>query len=176
MKQLLSQLKTFDGKHAEPLERLAADTPATKANIQKLLALAEHEQESIRVGATWVLKRWADDGQEYEPAVVAMLIERLRDEDTWAAKLHLLQMLVECDLPKASCRSLATRAKNLAASENKFLRAWATSVAVQVAEQHAAYRPTACKLVEKARSDSAASVKARVRQLEKKHAWLRESA
>ncbi|WP_425397554.1 hypothetical protein [Aeoliella sp.] len=176
MQNLLRILESFDGKHAEPLVELADGTPASEANIQKLLALAEHDQALVRAGATWVLKRWHDRGVNFSANAVATMVRLLGQETEWGSQLHLVQMLTILEIPKASARKLKAEAAKLAHSENKFVRAWATSALANLADQHPAYRHAALKVFAEVEQDAAASVKARVRKVLKQFHWARRES
>ena len=174
MQSLLRALQSFDGKHAEPLEQVAAGTPASKANIQKLLALGEHDNPLVRAGATWVLKRWHDRGVDFTADTVSGMALLLAQETEWGSQLHLLQMLSAVEIPKASGRGLRAATARLAIGENKFVRAWAVSALANLADQYPTHRKTSLAALTMAEADSAASVKARVRKVRKQFAWANE--
>lgn len=172
---LLTALGKFDGKSTAPLVRLADSIRPDKKNIGLLLAFCEHDDEKIRAAATWIFKRWHDQGTVYSPETVVQFGRLLARSGDWEFHLHLLQMLSAMNLPAETARKTMPLLGTLVQGSHVLLRAWACSVMTQVADQHPRYRPEVLPALAAAEGDPAASVRARVRQLRKRYPWTRQT-
>jgi len=59
----------------------------------------------------------------------------------------------------------------LLVDDNKFVRAWALSVLAEIGDQRETMRQDAISAIQDAEKDDAASVRARVRQIQKRYNW-----
>jgi len=170
---ILNSLKKFDGKHTDVLEQLAATAPRDESALAQLLAAAEHDEDSIQVAATWVLKRWNDEHEPMVETCAADLVRLLGMARHWEVRLHLLQILSSVSLPTARMAALKKRLPELAGDENKLVRAWTYSVYAAVGDRQPKFQREVCLILERAEADEAASVRARVRQIRKRYPWAK---
>jgi len=162
---LADRLAAFDGKHVEPLERLADELPRTNATARRLLASAEREEPRLQVASTWLLKRWNELGFAFTPAQSRRIVKLLGAVTAWEAKLHLLQTLPGLVIPGPHAEALHTVLRQLLTEENKLVRAWTYHGLFVLGEQHYTYREDMSQLLANGQSDSAASVRARIRNI-----------
>jgi hypothetical protein len=173
---LIESLQEFDGKRTSTLERLSVSMPRNDDSLTQLLAVAEHDDTTLQVGATWILKRWLEDGVPQIEKSAADLVRLLKHATCWEVRLHLLQMLASMRIPARSMGSLKTLLPGLLVDENKLVRAWALSVLAEVADKSEASRADAISTIRHAENDDAASVRARVRQIQKRYKWAAQTA
>ena len=171
--ELLSELSAFDGKHTEVLEALAARLSPRPALVRDLCALAKQDEAKLQSAATWLLKRFHEQGYAYSEGEIAMLLDLLGSVGPWEAKLHLLQMLPGLAVPEDRKAGLwrLCKGENFLQSPNKFLRAWSYNALAVLATQHPAYRKDAAALLAAGREGEAASVRARIRNIVKELDW-----
>jgi hypothetical protein len=171
---LIESLKEVDGKRASAFEQLSASIPRADVSTARLLAAAAHDDTAIQVGATWILKRWLEEGVPEVERSAAKLAGLLNHATHWESRLHLLQMLTSLRIPATSLPGLRMSLPNLLKDGNKFVRAWALSVLANIADQWCEFREDAMSRIQDAQNDDAASVRARVRQIQKRYKWMRD--
>jgi len=172
---LVESLRQFDGKRTVDLERLSDSLPRSDDTVARLLALAEHDEMTVQVGATWILKRWLEEGGPHVERSAVHLVQLLTHATHWQARLHLLQMLASLCVPVESLSVLAKELSGLLMDDNKFVRAWALSTLANVANQNDALRQKVISMMKNAGNDDAASVRARVRQIQKRYSWATQA-
>lgn len=172
---LVASLQAFDGTRVAPLERLSRQLPQTAASVTALLGCAHHADPRVGVGATWILKRWQDEGAPCVQAAVEHLMRSVPQASHRDVRLHLVQILAGLRLPSRGVHELTTVLREWAGTEPPLVRAWALSVLAQVADQHEALRRDIRLLLTSAESDGAASVRARVRRLRAHMPWIGET-
>ena len=174
---VLNVLLQFDGKHTAPLEPLTSIAPQGDVFVEELFVFCFHDTVSVQVAATWVLKQRLANGDSWDEAHWDQLTQRLIEPTYWEVSLHLLQML--CDAgPQANetlskrSRPLTKQIERLASDSNKFVRAWAVSLLVRMAESQKRLRNLAKERVIQSEQDESAAVRARMRRLRKEAKWL----
>jgi hypothetical protein len=90
---LVESLRHFDGKRTAELERLSASMSPSAGSVARLLAVAEYDETTVQVGATWILKRWLEEGVPQVERSAVNLVQLLAHATHWQVRLHLLQML-----------------------------------------------------------------------------------
>ena len=168
---LVESLRRFDGKRTSDLEQLSASMSRSAGSVARLLAVAEHDETTVQVGATWILKRWLEEGVAHVERSAVNLVQLLAHATHWQVRLHLLQMLASLCVPVESLSVLAKELPGLLMDDNKFVRAWALSTLANVADQNDALRQKVISMMKNAGNDDAASVRARVRQIQKRYSW-----
>ena len=164
--QLEAQLQRVGGKHTDSLLRLAGKLSADGSTIDQLIALAERSDGPTQTAATWLLKHFRSRYVSFAPAQVTRLVEQLCSSGPWESRLHIMQMLSSLAIP-AACTKQVFRSLVVALSErNKFVRAWAYTALHSLASQHRGYAAEVIPLLDQASRDNAASIRARIRQLE----------
>lgn len=169
--ELIKALQDFDGKRTGVLEQLDASLPRDDSSATQLLEIAKHPNTNLQVAATWILKRWSEDGDPHIEDAAASLVELLKNAVHWEVRLHLLQMLSRTRIPSTSLSILKKELQCLMADKNKLVRAWSIGVYVAAADQNDALRAGAIAILEKTDLDEAASVRARIRQIRKRYKW-----
>jgi HEAT repeat protein len=172
---LIESLQNFDGKSTSELERLSASLPRNDDSVAQLLAVAEHDDTTIQVGSTWILKRWLEEGLPQVETSAPHLVRLLNHATHWEVRLHLLQMLTSLRVPARSLSRLKRLLTGLLTDDNKFVRAWSLSVLAAIADQSEAMRQDVISTIEEAGNDEAASVRARVRQIQKRYKWTTQT-
>ncbi len=164
-------LRQFDGKHIEPLEKLAAELLTRKGSVDELIVLSNSEDAKTQVAATWILK-WLYKRQFlFSKSQVQELFLLFRVVTHWEAKIHLLQILNGLDISSQNCGGLYRFLKEHLQDNNKLVRAWSYNGLFVLAEQHDRFRSEVEKLLNEAKRDAAASVRARVRKICKSSNW-----
>ncbi|GAB5442155.1 MAG: hypothetical protein Fues2KO_25040 [Fuerstiella sp.] len=172
---LIESLQKFDGKRTSELERLSDSMPRNRDSVAQLLAYAEHDDTAVQVGSTWILKRWLEEGVPQVEKSAAALVQLLKYATYWEVRLHLLQMLASLRVPARTIPGLKKLLPGLLVNDNKFVRAWALSVLAEIADQQETMRKDVILTIRDAANDDAASVRARVRQIQKRYKWTAET-
>ncbi len=172
---LIESLRRFDGKRTSELERRSASMPRSDESVARLLAAAEHDETTVRVGSTWILKRWHEEGVPQVEKSAASLVRLLNHEVAWEVRLHLLQMLSSVRIPATSVTGLMRLLPGLLIDDNKLVRAWALGVLAAIGDQSEALRQDVISTLRDAEDDHAASVRARVRQIRKRYQWAAQA-
>lgn len=173
--ELLRELGEFDGKRTSELERLSVSMARSDDSVAQLLAVAEHEDTTLQVGATWILKRWLEEGVPQVEKSAADLVQLLNRVTYWQVQLHLLQMLASIRVPAKSLSMLKKRLPGLLIDDNKFVRAWSLSLLAEIADQSEALRQDVISRIQAAENDDAAAVRARIRQIRKRYKWANQA-
>lgn len=172
---LIELLRKLDGKRIAELAQLSDSMPRNHESVAQLMAVAEHDDVTVQVGSTWILKRWVEEGGAHVEKSAAKLIQLLEHATYWEVRLHLLQMLVLLRIPARSLPGLQRLLPSLLVDDNKFVRAWALSLLAEIADQSKALRPQVDSTIQKAENDNAASVRARIRQIQKRYKWTTQT-
>lgn len=170
---ILTDIAAFDGKHTDILESLAARLSPDQALIRNLCGIAGHDDAKMRVAATWLLKRFQENGVPFSRDQTADLLALLHDETDWEAKLHLLQMMPDLALPEDGKDTLLRILKDegYLGDSNKLIRAWSYNGLAHLAAQHPAFRDDVAGLLATGQNDEAASVRARICNILKAMPW-----
>ena len=168
-----TDLAAFDGKQTDVLEALAAKCTPEPGLISELCTLAQKDEARLPAAATWMLKRFQEQGHVCSEEETAGLLGLFGSVGPWEAKLHLLQMLPGLVIPEDRAPALWTLVKGegFLQAPNKFVRAWSYNALAVLATQHPAYRKDAAALLAAAQEDEAASVRARIRNTLKDIDW-----
>jgi len=161
------QLKGFDGKHGDVIERILSEYRSPKSPINELVLLAGDDEENIRIGATWLLKRLGETGARFKPNQLIALFDLLPELDNWVTKLHLCQILQYVEIPTESKKTVAWFLEQNLMGKNKFVKAWSYNGFYELAKQHREYYDTAMEHLQQGETEGAASIKARLRNIKK---------
>ena len=166
-------LDTFDGKHVDELKGLAANSDFTAEDLAYLFDLIETEGENAQIGASWLLLNGKGLADAWDNALADRVNDILSDDRFhWQTHLHLLQVLDTLPLDASNDRDLCPAVLALAEHPQKFVRAWAISALIGVADRTPTYRDQARKLVTAAQQNESASVQARLRKRLKRCDWF----
>jgi len=160
---IAAKLSGFNGKNVQPFRQVARSVNPSSDSVETLLGLAETDEEAFQIGATWVMKRWLENGQRLSADQTKRLLRFLKTINATDAKLHLLQMLPALHIPDDHVESLYQTALRLTSSDNKFVKAWACNALAVVAQRQPRYLNRALPLRHTVLETESASVKARVR-------------
>jgi hypothetical protein len=161
------ELEQFDGKHTDVLEGILSRHRPTNSLIRSLVTLGADKEPRIQTGATWMLKRLAENHVHLKSEYLIALFGSLSELTHWISKLHVCQMLQHVVIPEESEGSVAWFLERNLWDENRFLRAWSYNGFYELARQHEKYIAYALEQLERGETDKAASVKARIRNIRK---------
>ncbi len=167
MGSLLEDLRAFDGKAITLLSEAEVRHGSVPNYLNELVALSANDERHVSDGATWLLKASLDAGKRLSPAQTDTLLAGLGEITHWSAQLHVCQMLDALTVPGEQAEQVAEWLSGLLGHKRPFLRAWSMSALQSLAAQHSAFEVEARAALEAAKSDTAASVRARARNLEK---------
>ena len=164
------RLEGYDGTHTDVLESLATDLATDPDGVPRtawdeVVDLAADPEPRIAAGATWLIRRWIEEGHNPSPDVLRDLADRLGDvADKWA-RLHLVQALPSIPLPSEQVPAWADFCRAGVAAEAPFLRAWSVNALVHLASIDPTLESEARTALETALADPKASVRARARKI-----------
>lgn len=122
------------------------------------------EQESLQMGASWLLKKHLDNGAILDSKESSKFHGLLNKLEYWETKLHVLQCIHCTKIQKSQRKKIEAFLRKCLADTNKFIRAWAYNGFYELSKQHKEYQMETKELLNMALRDEAASVKARVRK------------
>jgi hypothetical protein len=157
-----SDVRGWDGKSAAAIEQVYTRASSEPTFVPDMMALIR--EPDAQLGASWLLKKHLENGNEIKATEAASLFQSLHRLKHWEARLHVLQCLSRIRVPSRFRRKTETFLRSCLEEENKFVRAWAYSGLYELAAQFPQYRVEVGELLEAALDSEAASVKARVRK------------
>ena len=161
------ELEQFDGRHTSVIEPILSQHQRTGPLIESLVLLIADKEPRIQTGATWLLKRLAENQAQFKTEHLIALFGSLSELTNWLSKLHVCQMLQYLEIPEESERNLIWFLEHNLFDQNKFLRTWSYNGFFELARQHGKYLDYALAQIERGEEDQAASVKARIRKIRK---------
>jgi hypothetical protein len=164
---LRDELELFDGRHTDVLERILSGSRQTNSLIRNLVLLVADKEPKIQTGATWLLRRLAENHVPFKTEHLIALFGSLSELTHWIPKLHVCQMLPHVAIPTGSECSVVWFLERNLFDENKFLRAWSYNGFWELARQHPEHVDRAMEQIDCGETDKAASVKARIRKIRK---------
>ncbi len=170
---LRTRLDAFDGVHIDTLEAIAESLAPKPQAFDALCELARSDEGKMQSASTWLLKRLLEKGNRLSGEQTTALLNVLRRDGHWEAKLHVLQMLGDLAIGADASPELWAKLSEQTKDKNKLIRAWSYHGLAVIADQHSAYRARAVDWLADGEKDEAASVRARIRRLRKTLAWLR---
>ena len=157
---LKRDIAAWDGKCARDIEDVYNDHGDESSFVTDLIGFAE--LPDLEVGATWLLKKHREV-EGLAPDVADRIYGLVPHLGHWAARLHVLQLMPYLAVPKRRAEEVAAFIREGLRSKQAVVRAWAYGGLYELAMQFPEYVAEARPLLEKARRDEAASVKARLR-------------
>ncbi|WP_229953775.1 hypothetical protein [Parasphingorhabdus litoris] len=162
---LLNRLQAFDGKAVTLLGEIEAEYRGEANYLDALIALAAHDQAEVSSGATWLIKAALEGGEALSPAQSEALWDEIPAIRYWQAQLHVCQSAAHLTFSADGAATMDRWLTPLLHHDRPFLRAWSVDALCRIAVQHPEYGHAARDAARAAAKDSAASVRARVRQL-----------
>lgn len=164
-------LEAFDGKHLDGLKQLAGDISLTAADLSYLFDLIETEGVNDQVGASWLILNGVDHRAVFDEPLAERFVSLVGDDRLpWQVQLHLLQAIESVPIGASRYADLYPPVLILTNHPQKFVRAWAISALIWLADHCPAYRPKVLEIVDAAQGESA-SVQARIRKRMKRCDW-----
>lgn len=162
---LPDDLIDYDGTTVALLEVLADRYRDDQASLRLTIDLLSSAEGHTATGATWLLRRWLEEGAKLGSSEVDAIAEQLGSIPTHWARLHLCQSISLIEIGNATKARFFDFLAAAVESERPFLRAWGTDGLVRLASQHEEYSDDARQAVERALADTSASVRARARRI-----------
>lgn len=164
---LRAALRAFDGVHVDPLRVVAAGMQPNGAMVRELLGLLPSPEDSVELGATWLVKNLVGRIEEPLPARrTTTLVRRLADCRLDASRLHLLQALPRTHIGPAGRRHLEPLLRRwLDEIDHGFTRAWVYNALVLIAGRSVAVRRDLLETFAAAYDNERPAVRARLRRL-----------
>lgn len=165
IKELSGSIAEFDGKSPSILSEADVRFSNHKNYVDALIALSANNTGSISSGATWLLKATIEKGTRLTPKQAKEIIEIIPKISDWSAQLHICQTLHAIPIPSGSITPVLNWLRPLISHKRPFVRAWAISAFCDLAAAHAELLDEANEYLVEAKEDSAASVRARARNI-----------
>ena len=162
---LRAALAEFDGKATSLLGEAQAAFAGRQDYLETLIALAGNEAWQVASGSTWLLRRHLHDGGRLTPGQTAAFMQALGSLSHWSAVLHACQSVRHLRLEPPQAAEIAGWLAPLQDHQRPFVRAWALDGLMALAGDFEALVPQAGIALAKAQADTAASVRARARNL-----------
>ena len=166
---ILSDLIAWDGKDTDWLEQFYR-VNVEDSSFEELIYLWPIELEGsdrLYISLSHLLKQHCDKGYIVRAKQNRSILSVLENEPHWQTLLHILQSFKSFELIEEDRASWERVLKSALSSENKFVRAWSYYAWALFADRFPRYKPEVNDYIEMALRDEAASVKARIRQMQK---------
>lgn len=164
---LREELAAFDGKALTILGEIEARHDTKTGYRNALTALASDPTPAIASGATWLIKHYLENDGLLTPYQIDQLLSATPSMTDWMAQLHLCQSIQYLELSEEEAIILIPWLDILMSHQRAFLRAWALDALCHLTRQHAVFSHIAIVALETAEADTAASVRARARNIRK---------
>ena len=164
---LRTALLAFDGKATSLLSEAAMQHRDTAGYLDDLITLIGDPEGHIGDGASWLLKARLEMDNRLSSTQVKSILDRLCMDLNWAAALHVLQSVQHLDPPPRIDTHVRNAIEHYTQHDRPFLRAWALDAFMRLFGANAEYKTQIALLMDHAREDPAASVRARARKLSK---------
>ncbi|MES9854708.1 MAG: hypothetical protein ABW170_23100 [Candidatus Thiodiazotropha sp. L084R] len=159
-------IERWDGKSASDIGAVY-DNYHIKPDFLDITLLLKSDV-SYQKGATWLLKKWLESGNQLQAEHIKNVYSSLQLLKDWESKLHILQSIPYMPIDKNEKLSVESFLRGTLTDSNKFVRAWSYNGFYELAKQYPEYAEKVKQLFEMALSDEAASVRARIRNIMKK--------
>lgn len=166
---LADDIANWDSKDATYIKRVYANHFEQQVFHESLLSLfpsIEHQN-----GATWLFKHAIDEGdlvpESIDPKHIKDMCATLESLKTWAAQLHVLQILSAVPIPRSCTDPIESFARSCMSSKKSFVRAWSYSALFAATRTDPKKHKKTITLLESTLNDDSApaSVKARIRNV-----------
>ena len=180
--RVLECLRDFDGKRVTSLANFCDRGKPSADELKCLVDVSCSAEQKLRVAATWMLKRYGEQGVPLPQAQVSRLLRCWEGWEDWESTLHLLQMLGSREIPETLFEATWNHCVTLTGSENKhsenkhsenkhsedkMVRAWALNGLAHMGLQRSGYHSEALLHCRESLEDDSAAVRARARKLVK---------
>ena len=160
------EIMKWNGKSKDDIEAVY-ETYRNKPNFLDTI-LTLKSDVSYQKGATWLLKKWLESGNQIKAGQVKNIYGSLSSLNDWEAKLHVLQSIPYMPIGVDDRSNVESFLRETLTDSNKFIRAWSYNGFYELAVQYPEYVVEVEQFLEMALRDEVASVQARVRNILKK--------
>lgn len=164
-RDLRRRLEDFDGKAVTILGEIEHAFIDAPSYMQTLLTLVADQTPHIGNGATWLIKSALEKGHGLTASQALDVCGQIPSLTDWMALLHICQSIRFMSIPPDHASSIMAHLRPLTAHKRPFLRAWALDAIVHIAARHPEHAEDARLHLKAGLEDTAASVRARARQL-----------
>jgi len=164
-RSLSSALARFDGKAIPLLGQIEAEFGNDPGYLAALVEIIPSDQPHLESGATWLIKDRLERGEKLSEARTEQLAAAAPALTDWQAQLHLAQMVRYLIPSLPAARILAVEMIELSGHTRPFLRAWSLDALVHLSTLFPEFAGPAQDALATAKTDKAASVRARARHL-----------
>ena len=162
---LKTRLMAFDGRGLSVLGEIEAACMYHPGYCDVLIELTGDTEGSVSSGATWLIKSNLDRGEALSVEQTKALISQLATVREWPAQLHVCQSIGRLAIDAADTALAVSWLKPLLSHTRPFLRAWSLDALCHIARSSPVYAECAKTALDDAANDSAASVRARARNI-----------
>lgn len=167
---LRREISAWDDKDAGAIRGVYERRSPMRGFVASLIRFTA--EPDLECGATWLLKHHLEAGHTLSADQARAFYAASARCEGWAARLHALQIMDFVAVPAGAVRDAKRLIERGLADENILVRAWAYNGFARLAETHPRDREEAERLLNDAEaSETAASVKARIRNIRKR--WNR---
>ena len=160
------EIATWNGKSADDIRAVYDKHHSESDFLDTILKLKN--DSSYQKGATWLLKKWLESGNQLEAEHIKNVYGSLQSLEDWESKLVVLQSIPYMPIEKDEKTNVESFLRVTLTDSNKFVRAWSYNGLYELALQYPEYIEEVKQFFEMALRDEAASVKARIRNIMKK--------
>lgn len=157
-------IEEFDGKHVGPL-RAIAKRGLTAKDLDEVAGFCAAHDPGAQIAATWLVKAHLEAGGTLTPMQTDKVMEACKRMKPWEAQLHLLQSLPLMTMRKKHITALRPFLNEALTAKKVFVRAWAMSAAVELADLFTALAPMAKTALAEGLHSDKASIRARANAL-----------
>jgi hypothetical protein len=163
--RLAEFLNDYNGRSKDSLIEIAMRFADQPHYVDSIITLVGDSEPLLADGATWLVKHHLENNGEMSDAQVNALLAQAQRTTYWIAQLHLCQSIRYLSIPSTQSESLYHWLVLLLRHKKPFVRAWSLDGLWTLAAQYPYFREHAEQARENAMKDSAASVRARAKNL-----------
>lgn len=160
------EIANWDGKSSDDINAIYNLHGEEKSFDANVIAFAQSSE--LQKGATWLIKRYLEEGHKIEATISSVLFDLLPKLEHWQSKLHILQCLPYLKIGNNAKHNVYVFLQQCLIDDNKFVRAWAYNGFYVISLQYREYIQETKLFFDMAMRDEAPSVKARIRNIVKK--------
>ncbi len=160
---LKEEIRNWDGKTAGDILAIYHEHVCHRDFSHDLIAALS--EPPLQNGASWLLKEYLSNKNQLEATTIARVYHLLPLFDHWESKLHILQCMKFMPIPIDLKNELHQFLRLCLKDQNKLIRAWGYNGINVIATHFPEFESERDELLEKARENEAASVKARIRNI-----------
>ena len=164
---LPEEIDSWDGKSIAALQSTYERYCAEEDFVATILA--QIADVNLQRAATWLLKKHLEEGNSLSAGDCRAILGGLSVHKHWESKLHVLQCLPYLNILEEDSVDLEKFLDACVKSDNKFVRAWAYNGFNELSLRFPRYRERVDDMLARASISEAASVRARIRNILKRH-------